>query len=70
MEKTTRQWQIQDLESFHSKRAVLSIFNETWKKSVVFASERDISCYIFQNISRTKLVLVHEKTSDIISIWR
>ena len=36
------------------------------KKSVVFTSERDISCYIFQNISRSKL-LIREKIPDIIT---
>ena len=53
MQKTTRQWQIQDLESFDSKMVALSIFNEIWKRFVVFAYERDVSCYIFQNINLT-----------------
>ena len=47
--------------------AVLSIFNKIWKKSVVFTSERDISCYIFENIGRTKLILTHKKIHDIIT---
>ena len=50
MQKATWQWKIQDLESFDSKMVVLSIFNEILKKSVVFTSERDISCYILQII--------------------
>ena len=54
-----------DLESFDSNMVVLSIFNEIWKKSVMFASERDMSCYIFQNISITKLVVIHEKIPGI-----
>ena len=29
--------------------------------------ERDISGYIFPNISGTKLILIHEKTTDIIT---
>ena len=37
------------------------------KKIVMSASERDISCYIFQNISRTKLIVIHEKIPDIIT---
>ena len=32
MQKTTRQWQTQDLESFDSKMAELSIFNEICNK--------------------------------------
>ena len=40
---------------FNIKWAVFSVF----KKIVVCTSERDI-CYIFQNISRTKLILIHE----------
>ena len=31
----------------------------------MFASERDVSCYIFQNISITKLVVIHEKIPGI-----
>ena len=31
----------------------------------MFAFERDIPCYIFQNISRTKLIAIHEKIPDI-----
>ena len=54
-----------DLESFDSNMVALSIFNEIWKKSVMFASERDMSCYIFQNISITKLVVIHEKIPGI-----
>ena len=64
--KETRQWQIQNLESFDSKMAVIPIFNDIWKKLIVFASERDISSYIFQN-SRTKLILKHEKIPDIVT---
>ena len=67
---TTRLWQIQDLESFDSKMAVSISFQfptKLKKKFVVLASERDISCYIFQNISRTKLILIHKKVPDIIT---
>ena len=53
-----------DLESFEGKMEALSIFNEM---SVVFASERDIFCYIFQNICRAKLILIHENIHDIIT---
>ena len=53
-----------DLESFEGKMEALSIFNEM---SVVFASERDIFCYIFQNICRAKLILIHENMHDIIT---
>ena len=67
MQKTTRPWRIQDLERFDSKTVVLSISDETEKKSVVFASEGDIFCYIFQNISWRKLILIHEKVPDIIT---
>ena len=49
-----------DLESFDSKMAVPSILNEILKKSVVFASERDISFYMFQNI---------EIMPDIMTDW-
>ena len=59
----TRQWLREDLESFEGKMEVLSNFNEM---SVMFASERDIFCYIFQTICRTKLILIHEKIPDII----
>ena len=68
MQTITRQWLGKHLERFDSKMVVLSILNEIWKKSVVFAYERDISCYIFQNISHTKLISIHEKTHDIITI--
>ena len=37
------------------------------KKYVVFRSEKDISCNIFQNISRTKLILIREKIPDVIT---
>ena len=47
--------------------AVLSIFNEIFKKSVVFVSERDTSYNIFQKISRTKLILIHENVPDIVT---
>ena len=43
--------------NFYYIMAVLSIFNEILKKSVVFASERDISCSISQN-SRSTLIPV------------
>ena len=33
---------------------------------LVFASERNISYYIFQNISRRKLIVTHEKIPDTI----
>ena len=48
-------------------KAVLSILKKIWKKPVMFRSEKDISCYIFQKISRKKLILIHEKTPDIIT---
>ena len=35
--------------------------------SVVLAYERDISGYIFQNITRKKPVLTQDKISDIIT---
>ena len=44
-----------------------SIINETLKNSFVFASKRDIYCNIFQNITRVKTVLIHEKKPDIIT---
>ena len=47
--------------------AVLSIFKEI---SVGFAFERDISFYMFQNISCTKLILIHEKIPDIKVVLR
>ena len=53
--------------NFGNKMMVLWILNEIWKKSVVFASERDISFYIFQTISCTKLILTHEKIHDIMT---
>ena len=56
--------QIQNLESFDSKMAIFSVIR---KKFVVFGSERDISCYIFQNIRHTKLILIHEKVPGIIT---
>ena len=31
----------------------------------MFASERDISCYIYQNIIRATLMLIYEKVPDI-----
>ena len=37
------------------------------KKYVVFTSEKDISCNIFQNISRAKLILIREKIPDVIT---
>ena len=37
------------------------------KKSVMSTSQRDISCYIFQNISHTKLIVIHDKIPDIIT---
>ena len=46
---------------------VLSIFTETLEQFVVFVSETDISCYIFHNISCTKLILIHEKVPDSIT---
>ena len=63
--RQTGSGKIQDMECLDGKMAVLSIFNKTCgfveKKYVAFTSERDISCYIFKNISRTKLILIHEK---------
>ena len=49
-------------------KAVLLIFNKIWKKPIVFTSERDISCYIFQNISRKKLILIHEKMTILLDM--
>ena len=37
------------------------------KRSVVFGSDRDISFYMFQNISCAKLKLIHEKMPDIMT---
>ena len=37
--------------------------------SVVFTSERDISCYIFQNLRPTKLIVTHEKIPDTQHIY-
>ena len=35
--------------------------------SVMFAPEKDVFCYIFQNICRAKRILIHEKIPDIIT---
>ena len=48
-------------------KGLLSIFNKNWKSPVEFTSERDIFCYIFQNISRTKPVVIHDKIPDIMT---
>ena len=45
---------------------VLSIFSQIWKKSIMFAPEMYVSCYIFQNIIRTELILIREKIADVI----
>ena len=49
--------------------AVLSIFSKILGKICHVQSERDIPCYIFQNISRTKLILIHEKIPNIIRYY-
>ena len=46
----------------------LSNFNKTWNNSFVVLSETDISCYIFQNISGMKVILIHSRIPDIVAI--
>ena len=49
------------------KRRSFQFSTKFEKKYVVFTSEKDISCNIFQNISHTKLILIREKIPDVIT---
>ena len=56
------------MESAGRKMTTLSIFNfsEICKKSVVLVFEKDISCYIAQNLSLTKLLQLHVEIASIV----
>ena len=49
------------------KRRSFQFSTKFEKKYVVFTSEKDISCNIFQNISRTKVILIRERIPDVIT---